>query len=114
MKPCLRYLLLALAACLAVNGCGSKTHYKYRIAVILDCNLDKQELRKKPDLIDKYVATDNYNGGRLAGEHLLKVLEKEGEKTPNVVLFRYAVGSESTEQREKGFLAYLDEQRKKG
>src|SRR3954452_21600612 len=60
--------------------------------VILDSNLDKQELRKKPDLIDKYVATDNYNGGKLAGEHLLKVLEKEGRANPNVVLLRYAVG----------------------
>jgi ribose transport system substrate-binding protein len=201
MKPRLRYLFLALAAYLALGGCGSKTHYKYRIAVIpkglthehwqsvhrgadraaedfdkeglavevlwdgprresdateqidlvglkvgagihglvlapqdskqmvapveraraegvrvviLDSNLDKATLRKKPDLIDKYVATDNYNGGKLAGEHLLKVLKKDGRVSPNVILFRYAVGSESTEQREQGFLDYLDEQRKKG
>lgn len=201
MKPRLRYLFLALAACLTLGGCGSKKHYKYRIAVIpkglthehwqsvhrgadraaedfdkqglavevlwdgprresdateqidlvglkvgagidglvlapqdskqmvapveraraegvrvviLDSNLDKAELRKKPDLIDKYVATDNYNGGKLAGEHLLKMLAKDGQRSPNVVLFRYAVGSESTEQREQGFLDYLDEQRKKG
>ena len=30
----LRYLFLALAACLALSGCGSKKNYKYRIAVI--------------------------------------------------------------------------------
>jgi ribose transport system substrate-binding protein len=79
--------------------------------VIIDSNLHKEALRKNPDLIAKYVATDNYNGGKLAGQHLLKVLEQEGRKDLNLVLFRYAVGSESTEQ---GFLDYLDAQRKKG
>src|SRR5437764_764525 len=78
MKPCLRYLFPALAACLALGGCSSKTHYKYRIAVIP------------------------------------KGLTHEHRPTYNLVLLRYAVGSESTEQREKGFLDYLDEQRKKG
>jgi len=82
--------------------------------VIIDSNLDKETLRKNPDLIAKYVATDNYNGGKLAGEHLLKVLEQENRKELNLVLLRYAVGSESTEQREQGFLDYLDAQRKKG
>lgn len=51
----------------------------------------------------KYVATDNYNGGCLAARHLLKVLREQGKAKPRLVLFRYAVGSESTEQREKGF-----------
>jgi ribose transport system substrate-binding protein len=55
------------------------------------------------DHMVKYVATDNYNGGRLAGEHLVKELAKQGKTRPRLVLFRYAVGSESTEQREKGF-----------
>jgi ribose transport system substrate-binding protein len=53
--------------------------------------------------IVKYVATDNYNGGCLAARHLLKVLREQGKTRPRLVLFRYAVGSESTEQREKGF-----------
>lgn len=51
----------------------------------------------------KYVATDNYNGGCLAAKHLLAELAKQGKTKPRLVLFRYAVGSESTEQREKGF-----------
>jgi ribose transport system substrate-binding protein len=51
----------------------------------------------------KYVATDNYRGGCLAAEHLLAELAKQGKTKPRLVLFRYAVGSESTEQREKGF-----------
>jgi ribose transport system substrate-binding protein len=60
------------------------------------------------DLVDrnhyvKYVATDNYHGGELAGEHLIATLKKQGKDKPRLILFRYAVGSEATEQREKGF-----------
>ena len=80
--------------------------------VIIDSGLDPEALRKNPDLIVKYVATDNYRGGRLAGEHLLKSLA--GVDKPRVILVRYAVGSESTEQREQGFLDYVAEQRKAG
>jgi ribose transport system substrate-binding protein len=56
-----------------------------------------------PDHFVKYVATDNYNGGRLAGKHLIAELKKQGKDKPRLILFRYAVGSEATEQREKGF-----------
>ena len=72
--------------------------------VIIDSGLDPAALKKKPDLIVKYVATDNYDGGWLAAEELVNLLEKEGKKDPRLVLFRYQVGSESTEQREEGFL----------
>jgi ribose transport system substrate-binding protein len=47
-----------------------------------------------------YVATDNYKGGFLAGEHLAKTLGGKGK----VALLRYMEGSESTVQREQGFL----------
>src|SRR5689334_12010054 len=50
-----------------------------------------------------FVATDNYKGGQLAGEHLGKLLGGKG----NVILLRYAVGSASTEAREAGFLDAL-------
>ncbi|HEU0009108.1 MAG TPA: substrate-binding domain-containing protein [Verrucomicrobiae bacterium] len=50
-----------------------------------------------------FVATDNYKGGVLAGEHLGKLLGGKG----NVILLRYAVGSASTEERETGFLDTL-------
>lgn len=46
-----------------------------------------------------YVATNNYNGGVLAGRRMGELLKGQGK----VILLRYAVGSESTEQREKGF-----------
>ncbi len=83
-------------------------------AVIIDSNLDKDELEKDPALTVKYVATDNKRGGWLAGDHLLKVLAAAGKKSPRLVLFRYSPGSESTEERERGFLNRINEEREKG
>jgi ribose transport system substrate-binding protein len=77
--------------------------------VIIDSGLDPDELKARPNLIVKYIATNNYNGGRLAAQRLLEVLAKDGKTAPNLVLFRYAVGSESTEQRERGFLDFVHE-----
>jgi ribose transport system substrate-binding protein len=64
--------------------------------VIMDSDL-------KSDKHLSFVATDNYKGGQLAGEHLGKLLGGKG----NVILLRYAVGSASTEARETGFLDAL-------
>lgn len=52
-----------------------------------------------------YAATDNYRGGVLAAERMAEVLGGKGD----VIMLRYAVGSESTEQREEGFLNTLKE-----
>lgn len=54
----------------------------------------------KSDKYVSFVATDNFKGGQLAGEYLAKLLNGKG----NIILLRYAVGSASTEEREKGFL----------
>lgn len=62
-----------------------------------------------PDHFIKYVATDNYHGGQLAAEYLIAELKKQGKEKPRLILFRYAVGSESTEQREKGFEERVNE-----
>jgi ribose transport system substrate-binding protein len=78
--------------------------------VIIDSGLDPAALKARPDLIVKYIATDNYNGGRLAAKHLLETLAKDGKTAPNLILFRYAVGSESTEQREQGFLDHVNQE----
>ncbi len=51
-------------------------------------------------VIVSYVATDNFKGGQLAGKRLGESLGGQG----NVVMLRYNAGSESTEQRELGFL----------
>jgi ribose transport system substrate-binding protein len=60
------------------------------------------------DQIVKYVATDNYNGGWMAAERLADVLVAEGKTEPKLILLRYAIGSESTEKREQGFLDFFD------
>jgi ribose transport system substrate-binding protein len=60
--------------------------------LIFDSALDSKKMIS-------YVATNNYHGGVLAAQRLGQLLKGEGR----VILLRYAVGSESTEQREKGF-----------
>jgi len=47
-----------------------------------------------------FVATDNYHGGVLAAKRMAELLGGKG----NVIVLRHMVGSQSTEQREKGFL----------
>jgi ribose transport system substrate-binding protein len=50
-----------------------------------------------------FVATDNREGGRIAARNLGKILGGQG----NVIMLRYAVGSNSTEEREAGFLEVM-------
>lgn len=64
--------------------------------VIIDSGLES-------DQYASFVATDNFEGGQMAGEFMTKLLEGKG----NVILLRYAVGSASTEKREDGFLNVL-------
>jgi ribose transport system substrate-binding protein len=56
-----------------------------------------------PDHFIKYVATDNYNGGCIAAKHLIGELRRLGKTRPKLILFRYAVGSQATDDREQGF-----------
>ncbi len=60
--------------------------------VIIDSGLESSK-------ISSFVATDNYHGGVLAAMRLGGVLRGEGR----IVLMRYAVGSASTDDRERGF-----------
>lgn len=61
--------------------------------VIMDSDLKSQKYTS-------FVATDNFKGGQMGGDHLAKLMNGKG----NVILLRYAVGSASTEARENGFL----------
>jgi len=61
--------------------------------VIIDSGLSGQEFIS-------FVATDNYKGGTLAARRLGDILGARGK----VVMLRYQEGSESTTQREQGFL----------
>ena len=67
--------------------------------VVFDSGLDSE------DAVVSYVATDNRNGGKIAAEKMGALLKGKG----NVIMLRYAAGSESTEQREEGFLDTLRE-----
>lgn len=59
----------------------------------------------KSDAQVSFVATDNYRGGKIAGDHLAELLDGEGR----VVMLRYQEGSASTMNREKGFLDAVKE-----
>lgn len=61
--------------------------------VIIDSGLQTEQ-------IVSFVATDNYLGGQLAADRIGELLEGEGR----LLVLRYAEGSESTRQREEGFL----------
>jgi ribose transport system substrate-binding protein len=60
-------------------------------------------LNAESDIFAGYVATDNFKGGELAAQVMGEKLGGKG----NVVLLRYNQGSESTHQREEGFLKGL-------
>ncbi len=66
--------------------------------IIIDSGLDS-------DAQTSFIATNNYEGGRMAGRHLAEMLNGQG----NVVMLRYQEGSASTSAREQGFLDALEE-----
>ena len=67
--------------------------------VIIDSGLETSQ-------IVGYVATDNYHGGVLAARRLGELLKGEGK----IILLRYAIGSASTEERERGFTETIAEE----
>lgn len=64
--------------------------------VVIDSSL-------KTPKISSFIATDNREGGRIAGRRLGALLNGQGK----VIMLRYAVGSASTEERESGFLEVM-------
>ncbi len=66
--------------------------------VIIDSGLDSDDYVS-------FVATDNYRGGRLAGERMAEVFGEGGR----VVMLRYIEGSASTMKRERGFMDVMAE-----
>jgi ribose transport system substrate-binding protein len=68
--------------------------------VIIDSGLKDSE-----DVYTSFVATDNREGGRIAGRELGGLLNGRGR----VVMLRYQEGSASTDNREQGFLEAIRE-----
>lgn len=61
--------------------------------IIIDSGLKSEDYAS-------FVATDNYKGGYISGEHMAKILDGRGK----VIMLRYQEGSASTMNRERGFL----------
>lgn len=59
----------------------------------------------KGEGFSSYIATNNFAGGQLAAQKLAEMIGDKG----NVILMRFNEGSNSTHEREEGFLAYLRE-----
>lgn len=64
--------------------------------VIIDSDLNS-------DKFSSFVATDNYEGGRLCARRLCQVMDGTGK----VIMLRYCEGSASTAKREQGFMEGL-------
>ena len=62
-------------------------------------------LRESDEFISSFIATNNREGGRIAGKNMVRMLNGKGR----VILLRYLEGSASTEAREEGFLEVLNE-----
>src|SRR5688572_5114317 len=67
--------------------------------VIIDSGLNEVETTS-------FVATDNFKGGQMAGEEVVRLLNGKGR----VIMMRYSEGSASTEEREAGFLDVVKKQ----
>lgn len=66
--------------------------------VIIDSGLQSDDFAS-------FVATDNYQGGRMAGTDMAKRLNAKGK----IIMLRYQEGSASTMKREQGFLDAIGE-----
>jgi len=90
-----------------VDGiCLAPNHSEALVSVVLEANDERipvvvfdSGLGKGAEVVS-YVASDNPHGGKIAAERLAEVLGSEGD----VILLRYRAGSESTGEREEGFL----------
>jgi ribose transport system substrate-binding protein len=72
------------------------THQRIPV-VVFDSGVNTQDYTA-------YIATDNKKGGQIAGEEMLRLLGDNGGK---VAVIRGIAGSESTTQREEGFIEAL-------
>jgi ribose transport system substrate-binding protein len=91
-------VLAPLDAAALVNPVRAAAEAKIPV-VIIDSGLKGEAGRD----FASFVATDNRKGGELAGDELARSLGGKGK----VVLLRYAEGSESTTQREEGFITAI-------
>jgi len=93
LAPCDRRMLVAPVEAAVRQGIP---------VVIIDSGLEASPAIETSDKYLGYVATDNKEGGRRAADQMGELFK--GKRKAKVVLLRYQAGSESTEQREAGFI----------
>lgn len=71
--------------------------------VILDTEVDREALSAQGAETLTYIGSDNYNGGKVAGEYAKKVAEEKG-KTLNTIIITGVPGQENMELRQQGFI----------
>lgn len=71
--------------------------------LVVDSKLDQKVLDSQGATFATFIGSDNYQGGRLAGDHLSQALEGRGK----VALLEGITGHESTDARRDGFLAAI-------
>lgn len=71
--------------------------------IILDTEVDRDALAAQGAETLSYIGSDNYNGGKVAGEYAKKVSEEKG-KTLNTIILTGVPGQENMELRKQGFL----------
>ena len=88
------------AICVAPNDADAlidvivQTHKKMPL-IVFDSGVNTKDY-------DAFIATDNRRGGEIAGQYMLKLL---GDKGGKIAIIRGAAGSQSTTEREEGFLS---------
>lgn len=71
--------------------------------IILDTEVDRDALTEQGAETLTYIGSDNYNGGKVAGEYAKKIAEEKG-KTLNTIILTGVPGQENMELRKQGFL----------
>ena len=71
--------------------------------IILDTEVDRDALAEQGAETLTYIGSDNYNGGKVAGEYAKKISEEKGE-TLNTIIITGVPGQENMELRKQGFI----------
>ena len=93
-------IILAPIDDMALRRPVQRANQKNIPVIIIDSALSDSE-----DMIVSFIATDNLEGGRIAGRELGKILNEKGR----VALLRCMEGAASSEKRERGFLETIKE-----
>lgn len=71
--------------------------------IILDTEVDRDALAGQGAETLTYIGSDNYNGGKVAGEYAKKISEEKG-KTLSTIILTGVPGQENMELRKQGFI----------